>query len=256
MKIAIRYDLPSLESDFLTQRFEEDGHDVFPIGPWAAKEAFCTCFDLAIGLGPVSWCPIAHRRLLLALGAISVQKGTCWDGIVVSSLKAFRNTKKRFGHDILVRQLEFPILDLQSGRNRLLEKQQIVLHCSTLENVKNLYIGDKFISMSSWADLSQGKGEVLPFNVRDFNSYVRYGALGLYLGAEDGYDIMVRRHLALGGKVFCPLDKEVLGDLIEKCCDFRNFSFDEIKGEKGELIDCVGNEDKFFEELNDFIGRL
>jgi len=191
----------------------------------------------------------------LALGAIAVHDGN-WDGIAVSSFKAFRNAKVKFGHDVLVRGLDFPVLDLQSGKNRLMDKQEMVLHCSTLENASRLYTGNKFVVMSSWADLSGGKGESIPFNARDFNSYVRHGALGLYFGANDGYDIMVRRHLALGGKVFCPLDREVLGDLTEWCCDYKEFRLNEIQGEVGELVDCVGNEDKFFAELNDFIGRL
>jgi len=71
---------------------------------------------------------------------------------------------------------------------------------------------------------------------------VRAGAKGWYpemFCPEDGYDVIVRRHLALGGEVYFPANEEVMGELVE---------YHDKKNPDGP-VDCAGDPDEYAGQL-------
>jgi len=163
-------------------------------------------YDLAVGVGPVSSRPLSDKGILFVLGPTAAHRCGDWDTIIVTSPKAERNVKKAFtGKD--VRLMPIPLLELDAGRRRLMDRIATGLCASPVP------VDFDCIQMALW---SWPKSR-MPFCVMEFNSLCRHGAFGYYCGLDDGYDVQVRRHLALGSPVVCDCDPEVLGGLESHC---------------------------------------
>lgn len=208
LKIAIIRQIPSPESEFIgSVLLDADVYD-----PWMPVTS---PYDVAVCIGPVKHCPPAKKRILFVLGQTQYHADLDWDMIVVTSPLARRLAIKKFSHRAKVHKLIPPVLQLHTGRRRLVEENRDFLHAS------DIYFGsDKIKTMmnlwgtSKMQTLDLGDvGKTKMFTALEFNSLVRGGGVGLYPDwMQDGYDVQVRRHLALGGRVICRKDKELLGD--------------------------------------------
>ena len=235
MRLALRIESRSLESDLVAGVLGDVG-DVDVLNPW--DERNCTeRYDLAVCLGPVSSCPRADRMVLLVMGPTHGHHEMGWDDVVVTSPRARSSAMRHFGHGVRVHLNPPPLLAMQAGRRRLMERKVEGLCASPSGPHENWPV----ISMSLWSLPNEGE---VPFSAMEFNSLCLNGAYGIYRYALDGYDIQVRRHLALGSPVLAPRDEEVTGDLAELCLE----DFD------GHSIPVDPVEDKVLVE--DYVGAL
>jgi len=241
LKIHLRYELPSPELELIADSFVHEAWEVTRISPWDIK-SHTEVADVAFCLGPVSSCPLARHRVLLVLGQTRHHPDMNWDLVLVTSSKARRLALAKFGHGVKVVQIDLPLAEMEFGSKMIVESvDYVALRASELK----FGGGEDFALWANIDDDPLSRGTELHrrlFCLRTFNALVRSGAVGLYEDMEDGYDIQVRRHLALGGKVVCPRDKEVIGDLVD-CC------FVQLTGVDNQPFpgkqDCAGNVNGF-----------
>lgn len=195
--IALRAETPSPESRFLASVASSIG-EVRYIDPWDVK-AFTTRYDLAICVGPVASCPVADKKILFAFGPSACHRDLGWDCVVATSEVARDNLAMRFGLQCSCLCIPVPLLEMESGRRRLMEEWQVSLYASPLKGMAD-------VNMCLWGRLVEGQ---VPFSTMEFNSLCRNGAYGLYVDA-DGFDVQVRRHLAFGSPVVVAGDSQVL----------------------------------------------
>lgn len=205
-------------------------------------------YDLAVCVGSVAVCPLAKKRILFVLGQVKNHPVGDWDGIVVSSSMAQDLAFKRFGHGFRSLVAPPPILGLEAGRRRLVNPENGMIHLSD----GGFSFPDDVLVFRTWGNCQfDVKREFLYSNL-DFNSKIRAGCVGYYPSdMEDGYDIQVRRHLALGGSVICRRDKLVLGDLTNRC-----FELGEKIPDKIEAVDCVGDLEEYVDKILVFVRRV
>jgi hypothetical protein len=206
MKIAIQTEIPNLEASFLATLFPN--HSVDIIMPWDFK--LHEVYDVAFCIGPNASSVNAHVRVLMVFGDSSVYKGNGYDVIVTTNNRALENCEARFG-DKKYFKIELPVLDLEAGRRRLSEEKFFYTNYS---NNPDIYFPVKGLRKiyKNWT----ASGNYPLFNVGDFNTFIRKGGIGYYDGSTDGYDVQVKRHLALGGRVVIEEpDEKVIGTLIK-----------------------------------------
>jgi len=282
LRVAVRHELESPESELVASAIRHAGHHVTEFGPWDI-EAYAQAHDVAVCVGPVSSCPLARQKHLLVMGMTASHEDLGWDRVIVTSRKASRLVKARFGHGVRVKQIEPPLLDLDAGKRRIVDQCRGLMHmgeCATephnhvirmLTAWGNKAAPKRVRSGATWAypvckphawfvqTLSKPKTNMVHFTAREFNSLVMGGAVGFYPGwMEDGYDMQVRRHLALGGQVFCRLDSEVIGDLADLCLadphtNIEMFMRIEDVPPNQESVSCAGNVDEYVGDLLDFL---
>lgn len=188
---------PSPESRFLTSLAASIG-EVRQIDPWDVN-AFTTRYDLAICVGPVTSCPVADKRILFAFGPSSCHRDFGWDCVVTTSEVAKANLMARFGHGCSYRCIPVPLLEMQSGKRRLMSENQVSIYAAPLKGMAD-------INMCLWGIPRDGQ---TPFSTMEFNSLCRNGAYGLYVDG-DGFDVQVRKHLALGSPAVVAGNMDVL----------------------------------------------
>jgi len=212
LRVALRIEVPSLEGQLVAEALGKAG-PVDVLDPWDAR-SHSEKYDLAVCVGPVRGCPLARRRMLLVLGPTSWHsKRADWDDVVVTSPAAVRNAVRHFGHGPRFYLNPPPLLAMEAGRRRLMKRRVIGLCASPGGEQEG---GPAVIEMALW---SLPEGRQVPFSAMEFNSLCLNGAYGVYRKMGDGYDVQVRRHLALGSPVLAPRDEGVLGDLAERCLE-------------------------------------
>ena len=222
MSVVVKYELPSPESEFIKQAFGAKNID-----PWIAPAKI---HDVAICVGPVSDCPPARKKVLFIMGQTKNHSDLNWDQIIVTSDKAKTLALRKFGHGIKVRKIVPPVIGINDARNRIVDNfKGFLIHASDSKSLGRQTVK----TFSLWGSCDNGdiwneyndlgfhfkvwKSRVKEmFSSFEYNSMIRGGAVGFYPEAmEDGYDIQVRRHLALGGRVICRQDRDVLGDNVD-----------------------------------------
>lgn len=186
--IALRAETPSPESRFL-ERVASGLGEVRYLDPWDVR-ALTQKYDVAICVGPVTSCPVADVKILFAFGPSSCHRDLGWDCVVTTSEASRENLIMRFGYGCAVLCEEPPLLEMRSGRRRLMS-ERVVSICASPEK------GMADVNMSLWGRPSGGQ---VVFSSMEFNSLCRNGAYGLYVGG-DGFDVQARRHLAFGSPV-------------------------------------------------------
>lgn len=272
MRLALSREVPSQESELVAKALGTMG-DVVQLDPWNL-EACASRFDVAVCVGPVAACPVARGRVLVALGCMASQRDLGWDVVVVSSRKAARLAGRMFGVRTGVVMAQPPVLGLHHGRRRLVTPCAGLLHASEF----GFHAPDKkgaLLAFGLWADREATEEWACPpsaceawpesceyggpkkrrvFSPNDFNSAVRGGAIGLYPEwMADGYDLQVRRHLCLGGRVMCRRDPEVLGDLADLCSEATS---DMEDANRNDPVDCSGDADAWVEAVCDVARRV
>jgi hypothetical protein len=165
-------------------------------------------YDLAVGVGAVTSCPQAERKISFVLGQTGLHKDFGWSDIVVTSQSAY---SKLFSHGSRIYLHPMPLLEMEFGRKRLMKEDK------SLIRIGGFMMSHLDYQATLW-QLPDWNWQV-PFCAMEFNSRCLNGASGNYLQMTDGYDIQVRRHLALGSPVYCFKDKEVIGDLVDVVFD-------------------------------------
>jgi hypothetical protein len=206
LRIALRIESPSPEALLLEEVLGQFGK-VDVLGPWDIR-SHTSVYDLAVGAGPVTSCPLAKQRLLFVLGPTAAHQDFDWDVAVVTSPKAQKNASLRFKTHCRVCLHPMPLLSMEAGKRRLRDNVSTAL-CASPIPPSEVY----GVQMSLWA-WTKERG---PFSAMEFNSLCRHGAYGYYCGLDDGYDVQARRHLALGSPVVCDCDPNVLGSLVDHC---------------------------------------
>jgi hypothetical protein len=245
LKIALQIECPSPEAELVSYICKPLG-DVRILHPWDV-DCHTQVYDLAICVGPTNICPLAKKRVLLVLGPTELHYDLEWDGVVVTSEKAKRLATTSFGYKTKVVLNPPPLLELEAGKRRLMESQNIPLHASSKKDmIFPEYIAE-YLYMSWWVYSEKA----IPYSSMEFNSHALNGLYGYYLGMSDGYDIAVRRHLALGSPVVCNLDEEVIGDLTSYCVDKI-----ELLPENIVRIEDTISIKSYSEKLISFLGRV
>jgi hypothetical protein len=278
LRLAVSYEIPSLESEFVASTLRMIG-DVTYLDPWN-PEAHMSTFDVAVCVGPVRCCPpMASRKVLVALGTMASQCDLGWNVVMVTSRKAAVIARARFGIGVGIVFSEPPVLGLHHGRRRLMDEFRGLIHASEYGSCAPRI--DRLLSFCMWAERNEdehdgywcipgfgsrdwddscpygGPKARFAFSPNDFNSAVRGGAVGFYPPwMEDGYDLQVRRHLCLGGAVMCPRDKEVLGDLADLCCDIKKPMTPSVdEAERHDPMECSGDADAWAEAICEAVRR-
>jgi hypothetical protein len=239
MKISLHASVPSPELTLLTECLAD--HHVQTVYPWDL-EAFTKQWDISISVGISNSIP-AKRKILFMLGPTRLYKSNDWQDVITTSDKAFRSSVMTF-LGASIHKVEVPIRGLQKAKNRIVEPNKVILHCApdfraSISSLRSV------VRLGMWCRA----GDKM-FRTYDFNSYVKGGAIGVY-PEDDGYDLQVRRHLAMGSPVFCNRDFEVIGELADVCGDLDKISFNGLQ----KPIDCCGSEDKFKEQIKSIIER-
>jgi len=209
LKIAIRIECPSAEADLLASLAEKFGATDI-IDPWDCC-SHTSVYDMAWCVGPVGSCPLAKKRVLFVLGPVAMHKNLDWDVVIVTSKAARVAAVTAFGHKSRVFVCPPPLLDLHAGMRRIMDNRRFPIHANS-----DYVTSESITKMAWWRSPVAGESVFSPL---EFNSACRHGAYGFYLDMIEGYDIAVRRHLALGSPVICKPNKAVLGDLADACCD-------------------------------------
>lgn len=232
--IALRQEVSSPESRFITQILSKFG-EVDVLDSWDIRNVTET-YDLAIGVGPVTSCPQAEKKMLFVLGSTLAHKDFGWDTYIVTSRAAY-NKLFSYGSRIFLQTI--PLLDMEAGSRRLMNSEEYLI------SLNGAFAHQTDFHMSCWR-LSDFDIEV-PFCAMEFNSRCRNGAIGNYYNMTDGYDIQVRKHLALGSPVICPKDKDVIGDLAGFVDDNSE------KSEKQEPIEDKVSESDYITAIEEII---
>ena len=207
MKIAIYSEVPSAEADFIAEALKESG-DVHQFCSWQS-EAFAQRWDLAVGVGPVRAKPPAATSVLFVLGPTATHHDFGWNAVMLSSQGAYQNAARSWGQEKAYVVAKPPLLQLEAGRRRLLHPQTGWVMASSVFPVVQ---PEELRFFRVW---NLGRGE--RYTALEYNSAVRAGCKGCYVGLADGYDLQVRRHFALGSGAVCDCDELVVGELAPKC---------------------------------------
>lgn len=255
MKIAVRQETPSLEADFVAELLQAQD-EVVQLGPHDTRSHEET-YDLVVCVGPVRSRPLATSSILIVMGQTRMHRNLNYDAVVTSCEMARENAVGKFGHDVRVFKQEPPILGLVHGRRRLVEERKVWLNATDdYESVCSLVEDGagpegELVAMSIWSDGSREEREpnCSLFDALEFNSLVKGGAVGWYPYMHDGYDIMVRRHLALGGRVVAPRNQKVLGDLADLVDEKKDLS------ELGRIkpVGCAGRVDDYVAAIREIV---
>jgi hypothetical protein len=243
MKIAVRYEVPSLESDFIAEMLQA-ADEVVKLGPCDVG-SHTEIYDLAVCVGPVRSRPLAKASVLIVLGPTYRHDNLEFDGVVTSCEAARGFAVQKFGHGTKVFKAPPPILGLVHGKRRMVEERKLWL--TAIDGECGLesrgYPGDEAV-MGVW-----DKGDARAFSPLEFNSLVKGGAVGFYPYMVDGYDVQVRRHLALGGRVVCERDRDVIGDLVDLVDDRGKLDkFGSIKP-----VGCVGRVEDYVSAIREIV---
>src|SRR5210317_2017194 len=105
LQIALRVESPSPEAIFLKNILAKHG-EVEPLDAWDVR-SHTKVYDLAVGVGPITSCPLAHKKIQFVLGPSYLHLHLGWDVMVVTSPKA-----KSFmmGYDAEVHLKPIPLL--------------------------------------------------------------------------------------------------------------------------------------------------
>ena len=114
MKLGIIYNLPSPESRFLISRLSKE-HDVDDVPFWNLPAALERTYDLVLAVGPVSACPSAKKKVLLAFGPIMSHYDCGWDAVIVTCPLACEIALSKYGHNMPVFLVRPAILELEAG---------------------------------------------------------------------------------------------------------------------------------------------
>ena len=240
MKIALAYQIPSPEVLVIRKALEGIG-DVLGIqGDNPASHS--SVYDLAVVAGPSKTCPLARRRILFVLGQTKHHLRADWDSVVVTSEKAQRIARGMFGYGCRMIVAPPPLTMLHIGRRRNAEKKAGLIHVSE----GGVSLPTDCLAMRTWGYFPFNTEEAL-FSDLEFNTCVRAGMTGFYPDTmEDGYDIQVRRHLALGCPVVCRKDVEVIGPLVNLCQSL----IAEKSMAQMRPFDCAGNEQEYISKVS------
>jgi hypothetical protein len=182
------------------------------------------------------------------MGMTASHQDLGWDSVVVTSDKALRRVNHQFHYTARCRKIVPPVLQLNAGRRRLVDECEATIHASDEPGM--IVFDDDMEKFSLWGAPKQDSPM---FSALTFNSMIRGGAIGHYpRKMEDGYDLQVRRHLALGGGVVCRKDPEVLGDLADLVCVME----DDARGKKIQPTVWPGTEDDYAAAIKELIGSL
>lgn len=276
LKIAIQRQIVSPESEFIEGVLKDaDVHD-----PWRPHTE---TYDVSVCIGPVTSCPPAKKRVLFVLGQTVNHPDLDWDTVIVTSERARNLCLRKFGHGVRVIKLIPPVLQLNAAKRRLVDTKRGFVHASDMASDAYGMHGIKMLTLwgnhpapehheggSAWihgqcdywfnwvcAKQENMKAKAVSlFTTLEFNSLVRGEAIGFYPRCmEDGYDVQVRRHLALGGRVVCPQDKEVLGDYADLVDN--NITRPSVSDMNPvEPVIWEGTEEEYANGIKDIIGRV
>lgn len=252
MKIAVRQETPSLEADFIAELLQASD-EVVQLGP-EDSGSHEEVYDLAVCVGPVRSRPLAKAAVLVVMGETKGHQNLEYDAVVATSKMGSQLAAEKFGWGTRVFTAEPPILGLISGRRRLVGERKVWLNAmdckvSHMNHYKTILGHFELETMGVWDD-SHGRSL---FNSLEFNSLVRGGAVGFYPeDMEDGYDVQVRRHLALGGRVVAPRNKLVLGDLADLVDDEPALGED-IFDSKIKPVGCVGRVEEYVNAIREIL---
>jgi hypothetical protein len=197
---------------------------------------------LAVGVGPVKFCPKAGHKILFVLGAVESHYKLDWDNIIVTSRGAAVNLFN-YASKTLVHPM--PLLEMEAGRRRLMKKEETFMRlegpCTNMVNWE----------MSAWSLPSQH-----PFSAIEFNSRCLNGGIGVYLRMDNGYDIQVRKHLAFGSIVYCPKDRGIIGDLADVVLDENDYNQKKHLEIKQEPIEDKVSKSDYITAIEDIIRRI
>ena len=258
MKLALTYAIPSPELEVIAEAIK--GEDELTMIPQWSTSSHTTVYDVAMCVGPVTHCPLARRRILFVFGMTKNHLSADWDIVVVTSESARKIALRYFGYGPRIFLLPPPLSGLHLARRRIVDPKRELLHASEGGFVLRADVG----ILSLWADLGFERSEPenleLPippppqqFSLLEFNSRIKAGAIGFYpKEMEDGFDLQVRRHLALGGPVICRRDPAVIGSLAEICHE----GFSDKIPEKISPANCAGNEETYRNEVRDLLHKI
>jgi len=242
LKIVIQKQTSSPESSFIEKTLE----DAVVFNQYE-KLAHCEYYDVAVCLGPVRQRPRAKKSILFVFGETMLHHDLEWDLVVVTCRKAFKNAMRVFGHKCKVVIAAPALADLHMGQRRIVGQNRFGLYAGAriFKDVvyqMNLWDNSNHIDLQTFNIKSRVPGMECALNIEiynslEFNSLVRGGAVGIYPSCmDDGYDIQVRRHLALGGAVACPKDAEVIGELVDVVYDINDvIHFEKVERREGRL---------------------
>jgi hypothetical protein len=215
--------------------------DVEVLDPWDVRNVTET-YDLAVGVGPVTSCPQARWKILFVLGDTARHKEFGWDTLIVTSRAALVNV---FMHNSKTYVHPMPLLEMEAGSRRLMKQDRSTIRLGGP-------IGKMDCQMSLWGLPEPGQ---VPFSAMDFNSRCLNGAVGDYSGMDNGYDIQVRRHLALGSVVCCPKDRGVIGDLADVVIDESDLLEGKHLEMKQEVIEDKVSKSDYVAAIEELIRR-
>jgi len=246
--IALRVEVPSLEANLLTRFFRKMG-EVKLIDGWDV-DSHTQVYDLAVCVGPVSSSPLAKKRVLFVFGPSFGHRDLDWDIVVATSPKMLDTAVSMFGQNARVFLASPPLLNMESGRRRLMEPKKTWMQGSNLWSfVSDGDVDhDPLTRMTMWSLPEDGRPLFSPM---EFNSLALNGGRGFYLSVPDGYDIQVRRHLALGSPVVCEREYSVIGELADVCFDSLHGVPDRIE----PIPDPVREED-YVAQLDEIMRRV
>jgi hypothetical protein len=253
MQITVAYSLPSLEFDSIVKALEPLTDTPVRVLNQLDHGMYDSVSDIAVCVGPVAFCPLAKKRVLFVLGQTKHHLVEDWNSVVVTSEKAQSLAFKRFGMKPIVRIMDFPVTALHMGRRRLVDRHVELMHVSE----GGIQTDKKVTVLRAWGEVPnvvapKSEQEKL-FKALEFNSRVKAGAIGFYPDSmEDGYDLMVRRHLALGGVVTCKKDKDVLGFMADSCFELGQ---ENLPKEAGRLV-LESGEREFNSDVFDLISKV
>jgi hypothetical protein len=267
LKIAIVKQKNSPEATFIESVLASQDLSVFN---QYETSAYCESYDLVIGIGPVKMRPVAKRAVLFALGETRFHHNLEWDLVVVTCKKAVANVLKIMGHKCKLVIAPPALTDLHVGRRRIVDDNRYGLYAGSWITIglDSLYSFGIY-QMNLWDDYVAADAVVPGVRVKnmdyvnkidvysslEFNSLVRGGAVGIYPAwMDDGYDIQVRRHLALGGSVMCSRDKDVIGDLADIVYDIKDIvDFEKVERRDGNFGD-INEIDNYAEKIREIVG--
>jgi len=217
LKIAVHSEIPCSEADFISEIIRESSEVVQTC---MADDLFHGSYDLVFGIGPVRSRPLGYRSVLIALGPTTMHQDLEWDIVVATCERSYINLSAKMGQDKSYVIAKPPLLNLQAGSRRLVDKDVSFISASSYPPLKRREL--RFFRR--WTSWSTGDCDWEPYSELEYNSAIKAGGIGWYADLQDGYDLQARRHFALGSGVVCKRDSLVLGDLAEKCVDQEGIS--------------------------------
>jgi len=225
MLVAVVSQMPSPESRLIERTLALfPGVEIRSLSYPFGGQAYSDRYDIAFCVGPVSYCPCARRRVGFLLGPVELHANFEYNVVLCGSSASARRAIMAWGLGVKCIVLEIPVLETEAGRRRCLELERSVViglpwagRCSLAYDAFVLAGGLSPVHVFACWTPPSGLSASL-FTSSEFNCRVRHGGVGVY-GSSVGFELLVRRHLALGGLVFCNRDKKALGDFSDFCMD-------------------------------------